>query len=219
MVGLFDTGSEGARLEISRNTDGSLEALLPGEPEANRLTQVASDTLVVPRAGITLIASARESGSVTGIVAVKPDQGGRGPAYSRFLMEELRPMIDSYYRTDPDAISVGGSSLGGLISLYLGANYPEIDGILAASPSVWWNDRSILDSLEKADLTGKRIWVDVGGAEGDGMVGDARSLDSLLTSMSAGPDRVAFVEGPGATHHELAWASRFADMLRFLYGK
>ncbi|NNE69290.1 MAG: alpha/beta hydrolase, partial [Rhodothermales bacterium] len=71
--------------------------------------------------------------------------GPEGEAYGQFLTRELKPFMDATYRTDPARASVGGSSLGGLISVFLGARYPEVyEGILAASPSVWWDDRSIL---------------------------------------------------------------------------
>lgn len=56
--------------------------------------------------------------------------GGEGRSYGRLLMEELKPMIDRSYRTLPQAknTGVGGSSLGGLISLYLGFAHPEVFG-------------------------------------------------------------------------------------------
>ena len=65
---------------------------------------------------------------------------------------------------------VGGSSLGGLVSLYLGLRYASILGKLAVlSPSVWWNHKSILGYLnERAPeiWDRPRIWLDVGDKEG-----------------------------------------------------
>ena len=45
--------------------------------------------------------------------------GGKASHYGRMLVEELKPFIDREYRTLPGAAStgVGGSSLGGLVSL------------------------------------------------------------------------------------------------------
>src|SRR5262245_13166693 len=47
--------------------------------------------------------------------------GGRGKRYARFLVEEVKPFIDRTYRTlrDREWTGVAGSSLGGLISLYI----------------------------------------------------------------------------------------------------
>ncbi len=96
--------------------------------------------------------------------------GGEGRSYGRLLIEELKPWIDRTYRTLPDAknTGLGGSSLGGLISLYVGFAHPEVFGKLAVmSPSLWWDHRSILNAIEqqatKPDL---RIWLDMGTAEG-----------------------------------------------------
>jgi enterochelin esterase-like enzyme len=52
--------------------------------------------------------------------------GGNADLYARMLVEELKPFIDRTYRTKPDAAhtGLGGSSLGGLVSLYLGLTVP-----------------------------------------------------------------------------------------------
>ena len=85
-------------------------------------------------------------------------------------MEELKPFIDRTYRTrtDPASTGLGGSSLGGLVTLHLGLQRPDVFGALAVmSPSVWWDRRVILSSVRaarpKPDL---RVWVDMGTAEG-----------------------------------------------------
>lgn len=54
----------------------------------------------------------------------------QGNAYLRFLVEELKPFIDSVYSTykDREHTWVMGSSCGGLISSYALCRYPEIFG-------------------------------------------------------------------------------------------
>lgn len=67
--------------------------------------------------------------------------GGGAESYGRFLIEELKPAIDSTYRTLPDRehTGVAGSSLGGLVSLHLGIAYPEVFSRLGVvSPAVGW---------------------------------------------------------------------------------
>ena len=48
--------------------------------------------------------------------------GGLAGDYGRLIIEELKPLIDRTYRTRPDAAhtGLGGSSLGGLVTLHLG---------------------------------------------------------------------------------------------------
>lgn len=50
--------------------------------------------------------------------------------YLSFLVDELKPRIDTTYRTKPDRenTSIMGSSMGGLISLYAVSQYPDVFG-------------------------------------------------------------------------------------------
>lgn len=53
------------------------------------------------------------------------DLPGTGDATLRWIIEELKPMIDREYRTWPfrECTAIGGSSMGGLMSLYAAAAY------------------------------------------------------------------------------------------------
>ena len=52
------------------------------------------------------------------------------PRYARFLIEELKPRIESDYRTltGPEHTFVMGSSMGGLLSYYLVREHPDVFG-------------------------------------------------------------------------------------------
>ena len=66
------------------------------------------------------------------------EAGGQASLYGRFLIEELKPFIDSEYDTlrGREWTGIGGSSLGGLVSLHLGFQRPDVFGRVAAlSPS------------------------------------------------------------------------------------
>ncbi len=85
--------------------------------------------------------------------------GGKGPLYARLLVDELKPLIDSVLRTRPGREDTGlaGSSLGGLISLAIGLDYPRIFGKLGVlSPSVWWDRREILTRIGPPNEQGPR---------------------------------------------------------------
>ena len=148
--------------------------------------------------------------------------GGEGRSYGRLLIDELKPLVDAHYRTMPGPAdtALGGSSLGGLISLFLGLERPDVFGKVAAmSPSVWWDQRSILTrlsrSIPKPDL---RVWLDVGSNEGARHVRDAGMLyrQLLRQGWRDGIDVQCFM-AEGAEHNEAAWAARFDRVLRFLF--
>ena len=148
--------------------------------------------------------------------------GGDGDLYGRLLVDELKPRIDREFRTLPDAANtaLGGSSLGGLISLYLGFSYPEVFSKLAVlSPSIWWNERSILRTVSAIRTRPNlRIWLDMGTAEGLRHLRDTDLLHRRLlqNGWRDGVD-ITHVRVPGGQHNEDAWAARFDRVLRFLF--
>lgn len=159
-------------------------------------------------------------------------RGGKGDAYARFVINEVKPYIDSAYRTqcEPESTAVAGSSLGGLISFYMGVTYPEIFGQVAAvSPSFWWDDQETLRALSaQSTPPTPRFWIDMGTGEGSddegngltSSVEDARAVrDRLLTLGLPFVEQVGYLEVPGGVHNEAAWAERFSDILLFLFGK
>ncbi|MFZ1751989.1 MAG: alpha/beta hydrolase-fold protein, partial [Saprospiraceae bacterium] len=63
-----------------------------------------------------------------------------GHLYLEFMLYDLKPKIDSKYRVKKgrEFTGIGGSSLGGLISLYAGFEFPNIFGkMMIFSPSLW----------------------------------------------------------------------------------
>ena len=149
-------------------------------------------------------------------------RGGDGAAYCKMLVEELKPFIDKTYRTKParEDTAIGGSSLGALISLYVGLEYPQVFGKLAIlSPSVWWADRDILRRLDNLDSKPDlKIWLDIGEKEPKAAVPDARLLRDLLAGKGwqLGKD-LAYTEAAGAEHNEKAWAGRIGGVLEYLF--
>ena len=148
--------------------------------------------------------------------------GGKADLYGRLVVEELKPFVDSRYRTKPEVsdTALGGSSLGGLVTMYLGLFYPHVFGKLAVvSPSVWWDGRRIIGDVSAlASDERARIWLDMGTAEGANATADARLLRDALVSRGWGLGRdLSYFEAQGAGHTESAWAKRVDPILRFLF--
>jgi len=158
----------------------------------------------------------------------KYKMGGKSDLYGRMLVEELKPFIDAHYRTKKGAqyTGLGGSSLGGLISIYLALKYWAVFGRAAAvSPSVWFANKQIVHYVEALPKKPKvRIWMDIGTKEGgtteeaQQTVSDARVLKETLIKKGweLGKD-LKYVEAEGAQHNEAAWAARVESILTFLF--
>jgi predicted alpha/beta superfamily hydrolase len=152
-------------------------------------------------------------------------RGGRAKHYAKLVVQDLKPFIDEEYRTLPDRenTALGGSSLGGLVTLYLGLKYPNVfSKLLVMSPSVWWANRAILRQVRV--LKGKpplKVWLDIGTCEGsnpENCIQDARMLrDALLAKGWQDGVDFRFVEDEGAAHNEKAWGFRMRDALKFMF--
>ena len=115
---------------------------------------------------------------------------------------------------------MGGSSLGGLLTLHLGLRYPTTFGKLAVlSPSVWWDDRVILREVEALPKKPKqRIWLDAGTREGSEVIPDARMLrDALVAKGWVVAEDFMYYEARGGEHNEKSWAKRVGPVLKFLF--
>ena len=144
--------------------------------------------------------------------------GGKAGDYGRMLLEEIKPVIDATYRTRDDHTSIGGSSLGGLVSLHLALRFPdEFRAAAVMSPSVWWNGRAILDEVDGFSAPRRpRIWLDVGGREGRDTLNDVRLLRDRLKAKGWTDATLHYFEDRRADHSERAWSARARKVLEFL---
>jgi predicted alpha/beta superfamily hydrolase len=152
--------------------------------------------------------------------------GGEADSYGKLITNELMPWIATQYRVrqDRESTGIGGSSLGGLVSLYLGLRYPAVFGKLAVmSPSVWWNHKSILGYLDEHApqmWERPRVWLDVGNREGQKAMRDVEHLARRLKANGWKPgETLHFEKVDGGTHDETSWARRVRAMLGFLFPK
>jgi predicted alpha/beta superfamily hydrolase len=159
-----------------------------------------------------------------GVIEVKEKRKkrsrGLARVYGQFLIEELKPYIDRKYRTKREAefTGIGGSSLGGLVTLAIGILFPHVfTRLIVMSPSIWWDDFSIyrlVDMIEEKSAL--RIWLDTGTFEPGWE--NARALrDRLVEKGWRLYDDLQYLEVEGADHSEGAWAIRVDPALRFLF--
>jgi predicted alpha/beta superfamily hydrolase len=157
--------------------------------------------------------------------------GGHGSAYAEFLLTEVKPFVDKTYRTRLGRAHtfLGGSSLGGLISLEIARRHPDtFGGVIAMSPAIGWAGQSLIHDLERdsGGLMGARIWIDMGARESTALsagiadersqrlIAAARRLDEAL--MTHRIDHRLVIDDRNAEHNELAWAKRFPRAIAYV---
>lgn len=155
--------------------------------------------------------------------------GGRGELYARFVLREVKPFIDTHYRTKPsrEHTAVAGSSLGGLVSLTMVQHHhDQISMCAAISPSLWWAGARLLDELaaEHAWMPSVRFWLDMGTNEGANHaiygagIARTRRLSKLFRSAGLVARRdYRYVEARGGEHNEANWGGRFKRVLKFFF--
>ena len=107
-----------------------------------------------------------------------PTTGGSA-TFMNFLETELQPYIESAYKVTAEKTIIG-QSLGGLLATEILAKKPDLfDKYIIVSPSLWWDNQSLME-MEFAQYSGeKSIYITVG-EEGKMMKRDAKSLYKKL---------------------------------------
>jgi predicted alpha/beta superfamily hydrolase len=137
--------------------------------------------------------------------------GGEGDLYSRFIVETLKPYIDSNFRTLPDRLNTGimGSSMGGLISFYAGLKYQDIFSKIGIfSPSFWFSPECYTfagQTLKKSDM---KMFFLAGGQEA-GVAQDCETIMSTLKSSGYNDEEMILREVASGQHSEWFWKQEF----------
>lgn len=149
-----------------------------------------------------------------------------GAAYARFVVEELKPFIDSTYRTRPERehTAVAGSSMGGGIAFYTAWTYADVFSAAAClSPAFTYRqDDRILKAVQSAAAVPDTRFFLYGG-HGDDLerllIQDLYAMRDALASKGVKPGpQLLIVEDPEGLHNEAAWAKHTSKWLLFFYG-
>lgn len=150
--------------------------------------------------------------------------GGKGDVYLDFLVNTLKPMIDSRYPTRKDTTLLMGSSMGGLISLVGALRYPSIfKRVGCLSNAFFVTYEPLVEAVKAHDFSqAEKVYLDIGTQEVSGSVD---SMEKYLSTNQEIADilksklestRLKFEIIEGAIHHESAWKERFPSILSFL---
>lgn len=157
-------------------------------------------------------------------IAKKPNDGGEGERYARFFAEQLKEFVDGKFNTDKsrNATAVIGSSMGGLISCYLGLKYQEVYETMGLfSTYTEFNQLAFNNFLRNTpQLLPQHAFVYCGGKEGDDYTTDGRmARNSVALYKALGKRGVTskLVMDSTQKHCEAAWEVYFKQFaLEFL---
>jgi len=140
--------------------------------------------------------------------------------YGRFFVETLKPWVDARYRTrrGPEETAVLGSSLGGVVSFYLGWQYPQVFGKVGALSSTFGYRDDLLERVASESKRPLRIYLDTGWPRDNYEVN--RRMRHLLVrrGWTEGLD-LLYLAFPEAAHNEAAWAMRAHVPFQFFFGR
>ncbi|MEX1187785.1 MAG: alpha/beta hydrolase-fold protein [Bacteroidia bacterium] len=147
--------------------------------------------------------------------------GGEGDEYVDFIRNTLKPFVDSQYRTLTDASSTGiaGSSLGGLISMYAAAKYPDTFGKAGIfSPAYWINNSELNSWLSTLELPPSfRVYMVGGSSESSSMVSNMNQIRTKLVNAGVSDTNVVVHAISDGAHSEWFWNREFPDAYRWLF--
>ena len=152
----------------------------------------------------------------------KHNRGGEGAQYAEFFTKNLKNYVDSKYNTikEREATAIIGSSMGGLISCYIGINHQRLYETMGLFSTYAQFNKSALNSfLSKAPQTlPQHALIYCGGKEGDDSKrGDrimaADSLD-LYNRLSKRGIQCELLFNSDFKHIETAWGIYFDKFAR-----
>jgi predicted alpha/beta superfamily hydrolase len=150
-------------------------------------------------------------------------ENAEGKKYIRFLADTLKPYVDSVYRTKPERefTGIGGSSLGGLISIYSGFLYPEVySKLMIFSPSLWINPENNFPQMNFKNPYNIKVYMYGGELEGSQMTERMKlfekTMESWEDSHSLQFEFKTSINHEGK-HQEFYWSQEFPRAVEWLF--
>ena len=134
---------------------------------------------------------------------------GTGHEYMEWLTKEFKPMMDKRYPTLPGRANtaIGGSSMGGLMSLYALLNHNDVFSRAAAlSPSIWVAPDKLSGLVGRAKLApGTVLYMDYGSREMGNHDGMRKGFGEMCSKIFARGINLTARVVPGGNHSEASW--------------
>ncbi|MBM4280626.1 MAG: alpha/beta hydrolase [Deltaproteobacteria bacterium] len=141
-------------------------------------------------------------------------------AYGRFVVEHLKPYVDAHFRTRPgphDSV-VMGSSLGGVVSLYLAWQHPDVFGRAACLSSTFGVFDDLFDRIAHEPRRDILLYLDSGWPRDNYDATNAMRDLLVVRGYRLGVDLLQF-SAPEGLHTEASWAARLHIPFQFFFGR
>ena len=148
--------------------------------------------------------------------------GGEGDAYLKFLVETLKPYVDTNYKTksNKENTAIIGSSLAGLISHYAGLKHPETFGLIGAfSPTFWFSDLCYDFAAGHSIDNNSKMYFLAGDNESETMVSNLEKMIELMKANGFSLENIkskVVIEGE---HNEKLWRDNFEETILWLFNE
>lgn len=146
-----------------------------------------------------------------------------GDRYLAFIINNLIPFINKNFRTKTGAenTSIGGSSMGGLISYYATIKHPDIFGSAAVFSPAYWNssiDSLISDSKKQLNKLHSKIFFYGGAAEG--IIELPKVLNDFNDILTQNKNiKTTVLINENGRHEESYWTEPFKEFVLWLQKK
>ena len=147
---------------------------------------------------------------------------GKGVKYANFIIDTLKPFVDRTFRTltDREHNGIGGSSMGGLISAYIGIVHAEhFSKMMIFSPSFWYSDEIYFDAFKYDYTYPSRIFLYGGEKESKYMSSHIHHFqDAVRQQRKFGLYNEWNIKiNPDGQHTESDWSTVFPSAVKWLY--
>lgn len=146
--------------------------------------------------------------------------GGEAAEFAAFIIETLKPQIDALFRTLPSRnyTAVVGSSLGGLLAMYMVMEHGDVFGRAGVmSPSFWFTDGIYELAETHPVLAQTRIFMLGGTNESATMVSNMQQMREVLLDRGYPEDELRLEAHTYGQHTESYWGGEFTEVFKWLF--
>lgn len=147
---------------------------------------------------------------------------GQGKKYIRFITDTLKPFVDKKFRTksEREYTGIGGSSMGGLVSIFSGLMYPEVYGkLMIFSPSLWVVPKMDFTGIDFDEPSDTKIYLYAGGDESATMIEHVKRFkkNMIKNEFVADKMKINLSINLQGKHSETYWSDEFPKAIEWLY--